>query len=481
MTNLQSQFLLLSTVERLKFCQDPDKVSQLKSFLGPDVVANLIHLAKQNRQPAHLAHRPEKNMIFIPGVMGSSLQSKTLGSLFWLDLRNLARLNGLQLREDGLTDLDPALEVSPVGLTMEYEGFLAASLRHETLCHETFPYDWRKPWSVSAERLKELVDRLWTKNGREPIHLVCHSMGGLVARSMLVKYKNELEDKIGRIVFIGTPHYGTPAIAGYLKNHLWGMEELVLLATKLSRETFRSLWGVLGLLPAPVGIYPGTSPSGTHPCAGFDFYQAKAWHLGIDHDANTRLQIILDAVANQYRLLEDGHKSLGWNWWDRMLIIAGVGIKTLFCLRFSSGIDALWGNTVKDFQANSKDPDDPHRVGDGRVPLASAKLPWVASIRYIVGEHTAMMNTPSVQKAVFQWLEEGKVHHLASDLRGAYYPKITSLDLRSEVPALDGSDRLKNGDPGYWIDKEPSIDWMAGIEKKVVEGTFPELGQTRLL
>ena len=79
---------------------------------------------------------------------------------------------------------------------------------------------------------------------------------------------------MGRIVFIGTPHYGSTSIAGYLKNHLWGWEEVAVLAMFLSRETFRSLRGVLSLLPAPKGIYPGTRHGEDHPCANFDMYDA---------------------------------------------------------------------------------------------------------------------------------------------------------------------------------------------------------------
>ena len=80
----------------------------------------------------------------------------------------------------------------------------------------------------------------------------------MMVRATLLQYGAELWPKLGRIVFIATPHYGATAIAGYLKNHFWGTELMALLGLYLSRETLRSLWGVLGLLPAPLGVYPGT-------------------------------------------------------------------------------------------------------------------------------------------------------------------------------------------------------------------------------
>jgi pimeloyl-ACP methyl ester carboxylesterase len=115
----------------------------------------------------------------------------------------------------------------------------------------------------------------------EPVHLVGHNMGGLMVRAALNGIDKRLWQKIGRIVFIGTPHYGSPSIAGYLKNHLWGWEELAIIGMFLDRETFRSLRGVLSLLPAPAGIYPGTRNGEAHPCANFDLYNAEEWELGL--------------------------------------------------------------------------------------------------------------------------------------------------------------------------------------------------------
>jgi len=85
-------------------------------------------------------------------------------------------------------------------------------------------------------------------------------------RTALRLHGDELWPVVGKIVFIATPHYGSTSIAGYLKNHLWGWEELAVVGAFLSRETFRSLWGPLSLLPAPPGIYPGTRNGEAYPC-----------------------------------------------------------------------------------------------------------------------------------------------------------------------------------------------------------------------
>jgi hypothetical protein len=47
-------------------------------------------------------------------------------------------------------------------------------------------------------------------------------------------------------------------------------------------------------------------------------------------------------------------------------------------------------------------PADPHRDGDGRVPLASATLPGV-EIRHVEGEHGRLPTIPAVYQDVFRF------------------------------------------------------------------------------
>ena len=54
-----------------------------------------------------------------------------------------------------------------------------------------------------------------------------------------------------------------------------------------------------------------------------------------------------------------------------MLIIAGVGYKTLFRLTYEPRFFGPWKQMTK---VISRVAGDPHREGDGRVPLASAAL-----------------------------------------------------------------------------------------------------------
>lgn len=55
---------------------------------------------------------------------------------------------------------------------------------------------------------KHLTPDFW--NGYSKVHFVTHSMGGLVARRYLNKYRSTINPyKIGRVVMLGTPNFGS--------------------------------------------------------------------------------------------------------------------------------------------------------------------------------------------------------------------------------------------------------------------------------
>jgi triacylglycerol lipase len=67
-------------------------------------------------------------------------------------------------------------------------------------------------WSLSgvksaAATLETKVDGVLTATGKKKVDLVCHSMGGLVARYYM-KYLGGAK-KVNQVVYIATPHKGT--------------------------------------------------------------------------------------------------------------------------------------------------------------------------------------------------------------------------------------------------------------------------------
>lgn len=495
------EFLRRSTEERLRLAASGTGGRDLAAYLGKPAYEEYLKLARQvvtNSGQKHLAPMPVPNLIFIPGVMGSLLHSPTLGGVWWIDLRSLNHIDRLALDPSGERDSDQSYEITPFTVDTTYEPFLAALNLSKNFRHITYPYDWRKPLYLSADGLRKTVIDLYKSNNEKPVHVVAHSMGGLLLRATLMKHYGELGNKLGRIVFIGTPHYGSPAIASYLKNHLWGFDKLALLGLYLSRETFRSMWGVLSLLPAPRGIYPGTRngdnnpwQSGdeddpyVHPCANFDLYDAGAWKLELDTQQSQlglvetqqqhRLQDALDHVSNFHKELYDSHWKIGWEIRRRMAVIAGVGVKTLYRLAYGRRGLGLWESMdkVKDSIRN-----DPHRQGDGRVPLASAELEDVGDVRYVNGVHGELPMIPQVYEDVFRWLskEEMRLPRSPSQVSSKHLGVREFEQLSSSL----GHDPL-TGDVDLWRSDVLNDEQLAQLRDRLTRGELPDFIKVKLM
>jgi pimeloyl-ACP methyl ester carboxylesterase len=158
-------------------------------------------------------------VIFIPGIMGSTLYKGT--DQVWPGLLRREAIWQLQVpRFNAL--LDPDLSVKDV--LWSFQGFPVYQdvipLLNRCGYHENqgtlyfCPYDWRKSNKESAWTLKALMDRVASEhNGKASITLVAHSMGGLVARYYL-ESKIFKDDPsyflISDFYALGTPHLGAP-------------------------------------------------------------------------------------------------------------------------------------------------------------------------------------------------------------------------------------------------------------------------------
>jgi pimeloyl-ACP methyl ester carboxylesterase len=422
--------------------------------------------------------------------MGSLLQSKSRGGIWWIDMRTRARIDQLGLSADGTEDATPDDEIIPATSDPSYDPFLTAVLGQDGFGHEIFAYDWRKSLTLSTAALRDLVLSLHNANGGKPVHLVAHSMGGLVVRAALMDHGPKLWPKLGRIVFIATPHYGAPAIAGYLKNHFWGFDLMAVLGQYLSRPTFRSLWGVLGMLPAPQGVYPGTRSNDAapwrsdnaedtyvHPCANFDMYQVEAWKLDPTASEASQLQRVLDAAAHFHRQTDAAHQALNQTLRNRMMVIAGVGYKTLFRLAYERKFFGSWERAAK---ITGRIPGDPHREGDGRVPLVSAALENVP-IRYVKGVHGGLPNIPAVYNNVFRYLRD-KPMDLPKTVKEALSAHL-SAKAGSEAPHLDGTANAAafTDDPGLWTLDPVAPERLAKLTALLEDERLPEFTRVRLL
>jgi pimeloyl-ACP methyl ester carboxylesterase len=475
--------------------QESANVDVLKAYFGEPAYEEYRAIAERTLRalaPRHLGSRSSKNVIFVPGITGSLLQSRSLGGIWWIDARTCKHLNDLRLSADGRSDVNSDHDVVPCTTDPTYEPFLAALLVREDFGHVLFPYDWRKPLELSTTALRDKVLQVYAENQGQPVHLVAHSMGGLLVRIAISRHGNELWPRLGRIAFVGTPHFGSASTAGYLKNHLWGFELMALLATLISRETLRSLWGFLTLMPAPAGIYPGTRASDPakwksadhndpymHPCANFDLYAAAEWKLDLGAEQQRNLQTILNAVAAFYQELSTSHAKLSQEQRNRMAVIAGVGYKTLFRLAYQKHLWGLWESASKE---TGRIAGDPHREGDGRVPLASACLEYVGDTRFVRGVHANLPNLPAVHEDVFRWLNDEPMQ-LPESPAEALSRHLGSPALSGETPHLStpAQQGATGDDPGYWNLVTPDASRLAELETLLDQEKLPDFNKIRLI
>ncbi len=151
---------------------------------------------------------PHPLAVVLPGTMGSALDVQ--GKDVWLDYWQLLR-GGLKRLRMG------AVGVEPTDLLDNFYGplleFLSRSHRVEI-----FPYDWRYSIRKAAEKLIDKLE-VWLPDAertRQPVHMVAHSMGGLVVRAMLADpdrgaliWRRISALPNSRFMMLGTPNQGS--------------------------------------------------------------------------------------------------------------------------------------------------------------------------------------------------------------------------------------------------------------------------------
>jgi len=460
------RYLIAPPGRRRALLEDDDVAAAVRRHLGDAVFDELQRLPLRRDAP-HLGDTPT-NVLLVPGVMGTLLQNSRKAGIWWIDVRNVKHLDDLGLTADGTADADKGSLLLPTVLDQTYEPFLVNAQDEEGFAVDMFPYDWRRSLWEAADSLADRIGELHAESGQR-INLVAHSMGGLVVRAALAAHGERLWPIVDKVVFLGTPHFGAAPIASYLKNHFWGFEALVVLGFFLSRQTFRSMWGPLFLMPAPVGVYPGTrgtTDPKAHPCANFDLYSAGAWDLDLTVAEEHELQTILDAAGQFHHRLWAAHQALEQDQLDRMLMVAGVGSKTLY--RIETG--HLLGTTKK---VTREHRSDPNRVGDSRVPLASAQLDWLSNLRYTRAKHAALPNAPSVHADVFRFLR-GQPLQLPTTPQGAFAGHLGEAD-ESVTPTVDGSSRED------WDVEDVDDATRAALLAKVDARDYPALELARIM
>ncbi len=312
------------------------------------------------RRAAATRPDPRRAVLVVPGIMGSQLgipRAPPLpDDLLWIDPYDFHQggLLRLALENDQVVSCGPVVHsYLRLKLALTAEGF---SVR-------CFDYDWRHGVEELgrrlATRLRSTPDARW--------HLVCHSMGGLVARAALA----HAPEHIDRIVTLGTPHTGAYAPLQALRGVYGTVRRLAQLDPHHSAEELAQR--VFGGFPSLYDMLPrGATP---------DWLHAGSWPAQSPAPRPAEL-----ARAATFTLPEAR---------DRLYCIAGHGQPTVTSAR----VEGAGLRYTLDMR------------GDGTVPTRSAALPG-HTCRYVALAHSELPRNRDVALAVADLLNSGTTARL---------------------------------------------------------------------
>jgi len=354
---------------------DPDREA-MEAYFGVEEFEELRRLATRAR--SRTPEQKRGNVVFLPGIMGSNLAVGEEGDedLIWVNLLRLAlgELDRLKLGEGD--------ESRPVRATsLDKRTYARAILKlSERWNVEPFPYDWRLDINESSRALAELIN---LKFRGQPVHLVAHSMGGLVSRNFVRLYKqlwesmrdNEGKGRGGRLIMLGTPNYGSYAIPQVLT----GAEKLVNWLSVL--DLSRNLDEVLEIIGTFTGIYQMLPAPSRVPEKTRSIYRPAAWGS---------YPVIADNLKAAERFHEDLEDRETINA-KRMSYIAGCNRQTLCGLVITAPGEFQYTTTSS---------------GDGRVPSELGLLDGLPTY-YIEESHGSLPHNDLVLTAVEELMETG--------------------------------------------------------------------------
>jgi pimeloyl-ACP methyl ester carboxylesterase len=366
----------------------------LEDYFGP---ADYAELRELSQQAAAKRGAAGPRVLILPGITGSQLGQRRAGGS-----ENVIGFAPLKIATGGITKiaLNGDKSIVPLGAILLYYEKLKLRLRVAGFDAEFFAYDWRQ----SLDDLgKTLADHL-RHNEQDGVALVCHSMGGLVARAAVTALGAQNDDRIARVVQLGTPNFGSFNAVQTLRDVGDTVKQLAFLdlrhdADTIVNDVIAPMPGACQLLPSPEKF------------TAIDLFDAGAWPK-----KGPRLSVqVLKKVPAVLQQLAPAD--------DRFFLIAGINRETAVGMRF----DELAQEFV--FQVSLE--------GDGTVPLALAQLPGVKATYYVEETHGALPNHTIVARAVADILSTGATKALpdhAGNVRSRAVREVTETELARREP-----------------------------------------------
>ncbi len=336
------------------------------------------------------------HVMLLPGIMGTDLavlDDRDVPSVMWFNIRALASggMAKLVLPIDGSA---PLHRIHAGGLLKLF--YLPMQVRLGVNWNaQLVPYDWRLDIDDLADDLAAAIRPF----EGEPVHIVAHSMGGLVARAMIRQHPDlwasmrvtvDGNQSGGRLVMLGTPNRGSFAPVLAFTGRDSKVRALAFLDPRLSK---RDIVEVLATFPGLYQMLPSTK-------AGLrgveELYVGETWPEPVVH------QQLLDRARGFHEAMD------GVGDPERMVYIAGFGHRTVDGIERRRG-RLRWHVT---------------RAGDGTVPHALGTLD-AATTFWSSAKHGSLPKDRQVLSAIDELLETGTTTLLPS---GAQAPSRRALE-----------------------------------------------------
>jgi pimeloyl-ACP methyl ester carboxylesterase/tetratricopeptide (TPR) repeat protein len=375
--------------------------------------------------PSETERRSKPAVILLPGILGSNL--KLNGDRIWLSWR---LINGLDQLGYETARPDGVLPDGPIGSS--YDDLIRfLSDGHDVI---EFAFDWRKPIEELGRQLGDRVAAALDERANEklPVRILAHSMGGLVARAMLLEAPatwNRMMSRDGaRLLMLGTPNGGSWAPMQVLSgDDSLGNVIATVGAPFRSSEARGVMSGFPGFLQLQASLGEAALGLGTtakwKALADADFDRAKAaswWHrLGLQLEAlrwGVPTQATLDAAVKlRSRLDAQRDNELG-PFKDKLLLVVGHSQTTPS--GYEEGAEGFVYLDAVD-------------AGDGRVLHRHALLPGVRTWQ-VNCDHGSLSSRKEAFTAYRELLEQGTTNLLEqfseqTRLRGAGTPSTAVL------------------------------------------------------
>lgn len=376
----------------------------LEDKFGARAYAELKQLA---READSRSTRGGTRILILPGIMGSTLG--TTDDEIWLDLLGVIVGDLSKLR----IPPEAGLRIGSLGVMLSTYLKLKYRLRIGGFDADFWPYDWRHSIAETGELLAKAIE----DDGNE-VHLVAHSMGGLVARACL----KSPPSRLGRIVTLGTPHHGSFSPLQAFRGAHSVVRKLAFIDFAHDQndlaEIFGTFQGLSEMFPSP-GIIP------------LDLFDLGSWPTGgprPDADLLKRAKAVQKALPTGKSSPKGIFQIIGIN--QQTVVEANI-------------VGAEFAYTMTN-------------EGDGTVPMVCATLSDAEGTYYVEEEHGSLPNNATVAKAVQSLIATGKTSELPTEItrrRSAQVRVVTESELGVDIYEGNRGRRLSTREERHVIEE----------------------------